>query len=429
MIAAPVLPAARSLTESSQPPPLRMEVERLLFALVPPRLPPRMALFSSIRPALCLLLAWTAVLGCSKSSDVLSAKLNACLIVTEADVELAIGTPVTVAQQQNDRQCLYQAKRNPQETVTVELTPGAEGEKKSLFHDQRTKTGHQPVPGIGDGAFTLRSPIGAVQLTFLKDDALVTLSLSPSKQSNPQAAVTNLAKVAATRLANQPSVAAAGQSGSGLTGMPSQWVGDWYGCIPVGLLFGKGHLTLSEPGDWTMTTAVVMPGTVTADRGRWQAESYQEILHGTYQVAENDRFSTTGILSVAWNRLAKDQGPNKFDPLLWQSFPAITHKVAVKQLPPVDPSLVGTWEGSAKFVDRQEEFVWRITSAHVSEFYKATSQRGRIEQEQDRFRLAVPQGKTPPLSIRLLASGQMELLDNSGTVSQWGRSEKQLTRC
>lgn len=159
-----------------------------------------MAYFSLIRPLLGLFLAGTAMLACSQSSDVISSNLNACLIVTEAEVELAIGTPVTPGLRQNGRQCLYQAKRNPQETVTVELNPGPDGDTKSLFHDQRSKAGHQPVPGVGDGAFTLRSPIGGIQLTFLKDDALVTLSLSSSKQPNPQTAVTNLAKVAATRL-------------------------------------------------------------------------------------------------------------------------------------------------------------------------------------------------------------------------------------
>ena len=101
---------------------------------------------------------------------------------------------------ESDRQCLYQAKRNSEETVTVELDLGPDGNKKSFLHDQRSKAGHQPITGIGDGAFTLRSPIGGIQLTFLKDDALVTLSLSSPKQANPQAAVTSLAKVAATKL-------------------------------------------------------------------------------------------------------------------------------------------------------------------------------------------------------------------------------------
>lgn len=392
-----------------------------------------MSIFSSIRPTFGLVIAWAMVLGCSQSSDVITTNLNACLIVTEADVELAIGTPVATGVRQNDRQCLYHAKRNPEETVTVELDPGPDGNKKSFFHDQRSKTGHQPIPGIGDGAFTLRSPIGGIQLTFLKDNALVTLSLSSPKQGNPQAAVTNLAKVAVTRLAGpRPAVSVTSAAlGSELTGASPQWAGDWYGCVPVGLMNGKGHLALSERADWTLTTAVMMPGTVVADRGRWQAESYQEILHGTYQIAESDRFSTTGILNVTWTKLPKKQVPKQFDPLLWQSFGAVPHKMAVKRLTPVEPALVGTWEGSSKFVDRHEDFVWTITSANVSEFYKATSQTGRIEpdQDRDRFKLIVAQSKTPPLLMRILAQDKMELTDNSGTVSQWNRNEKLLSRC
>lgn len=386
-----------------------------------------MTVSSSIRLAYVSLLLGGSLLGCSQSSDVLSNNLNACLIVTEADVELAIGTPVTPGLRQNDRQCLYQAKRNPQETVTVELNQGPDGDKKSLFQDQRNKAGNQPVPGVGDGAFTLKSPIGGIQLTFLKADALVTLSLTSPKQANPQAAVTNLAKVAATRLGSPIRSASAAEPG--ITGTPSQWAGDWYGCMPVGLMYGKGHLVLTDRGTWTLTTAVVMPGTVTAGRGRWEAESYPEILHGTYQLAGADRFSTTGILSVSWDKLPKNQPPSKFDPILWQSFTAVPHKVAVKRLPPVEPSLVGTWEGSVKFVDHQEEFIWTITAANVSEFYKATSQTGRIEQEQDRFRLVVTQGKTAPLSVRVVSQEKMELTDTSGTVSQWNRNEKLLSRC
>lgn len=381
----------------------------------------------SIRLACVSLLLGGSLLGCSQSSDVLSNNLNACLIVTEADVEFAIGTPVTPGLRQNDRQCLYQAKRNPQETVTVELNQGPDGDKKSLFQDQRSKAGNQPVPGVGDGAFTLKSPIGGIQLTFLKADALVTLSLTSPKQANPQAAVTNLAKVAATRLGSPIRSASAAEPG--ITGTPSQWAGDWYGCMPVGLMYGKGHLVLTDRGTWTLTTAVVMPGTVTAGRGRWEAESYPEILHGTYQLAGADRFSTTGILSVSWDKLPKNQPPSKFDPILWQSFTAVPHKVAVKRLPPVEPSLVGTWEGSVKFVDHQEEFIWTITAANVSEFYKATSQTGRIEQEQDGFRLVVTQGKTAPLSVRVVSQEKMELTDTSGTVSQWNRNEKLLSRC
>jgi hypothetical protein len=136
-----------------------------------------MAIFQPKLLSCCLLIASASILGCSKSADFIASKLNACLIVTEADVELAIGAPVASAVRQSDRQCLYHAKSDPQEMVTVELDAGQEDHNKNVFHNQRSKTGHQPVPGIGDGAFTVRSPIGGIQLVFLKDDALVTLSL------------------------------------------------------------------------------------------------------------------------------------------------------------------------------------------------------------------------------------------------------------
>ncbi len=385
----------------------------------------------SFRVTSCVLLAW-GMLGCSQSSDVLTTNLNACLIVSEADVELAIGTPVTTGVRHNDRQCLYQAKRNPQETVTVEFDSGPDGNTKSLFRDKQAKPGRQPIPGIGEGAFTLRSPIGGIELTFLKNDALVTLSLVSSKQSNPQAAVTSLAKVAANKLAAKPLLPVAVASaalGSESTGVLPEWGGDWYGCVPVGLMFGKGHLALSERADWTLTTAVVMPGTVVADRGSWQAESYQEILHGTYRLAGSDRFSTTGNMSVDWNKIPKNQAPRKFDPLLWQSFGSLPRKMTVKRLAPVEPALIGMWEGSAKFVDRQEEFVWTITSANVSEFYKATTQTGRVEPEGDRFKLIPARSKTLPLSMQVFSRDKMELTDNSGAVSQWHRNEKLLPRC
>ncbi len=65
----------------------------------------------------------------------------------------------------------------------------------------------------------------------------------------------------------------------------------------------------------------------------------------------------------------------------------------------------------------------------MSEFYKATSQSGRIEKEQGQLRLIVPQSKTSPLSIRVSAQDKLELTDISGTISQWNRNEKLLTRC
>jgi len=376
-----------------------------------------------------LISAFTLSVGCSRSSDLVASNLNACLVVTEAEIELALGTPVMQGERQNDQQCLYHGKKNPQETVLVELTPGTGGEKKSLFNSERMKSDRTLIPGIGDGAFTFRSPVGGIQLTFMKGDALVTLSLSPLKQGNPLDAVTNLAKVAANRLTARLAVPGQASMGAGLTASASQSAGDWYGCLPVGMMFGKGHLTITDRGEWSMTTAVLSPGTLVADRGRWQVESFQDILHGTYQLSGKESFSTTGILSINWERLPKNQPPSRFDRTLFHALTGMPHKIAVKRLPPVEPALVGTWEGSAKFVDHQEEFVWTITTGNLSQFYRATLQSGRLEQDGDQYRLVVPQGKAPALAVRFPSKDHMELTDPSGTVSQWTKNEKILSRC
>ncbi|HNA47303.1 MAG TPA: hypothetical protein PK312_08970, partial [Nitrospira sp.] len=62
-----------------------------------------MASLPSLRSTMAALWLGVTLLGCSQSSDVISNNLNACLIVTEAEVEFAIGTPVTPGLRQNDR--------------------------------------------------------------------------------------------------------------------------------------------------------------------------------------------------------------------------------------------------------------------------------------------------------------------------------------
>ena len=75
--------------------------------------------------------------ACSAQTDVVSQRLNACLLVTEAEVEIAIGTPVTAPEKRSDTQCLYHAKTNPDDTVVVEIDQNTGKEKKGQFvpHD------------------------------------------------------------------------------------------------------------------------------------------------------------------------------------------------------------------------------------------------------------------------------------------------------
>jgi hypothetical protein len=197
----------------------------------------------------------------------------------------------------------------------------------------------------------------------------------------------------------------------------------------LGSLNARGHLVLTQSGNWSLTAAVVTPGTVLADKGHWQVESFQDILHGTYQLNGKEGFSTTGILNVNWDKVTKEQGPSRFDRILYKSLTGVPHKVAVKRLPPVEPAMLGSWEGSAKYLDHQEEFVWSITSNNVSEFYKAVIWNGEMERDGDRFRLVTTPVKTAPFQIRMLNGEQLELTGGEDTPSQWSRKESVLARC
>jgi hypothetical protein len=197
----------------------------------------------------------------------------------------------------------------------------------------------------------------------------------------------------------------------------------------MGLLNAKGHLILTPSGVWSLIAAMVTPGTLIADKGHWHAESFQDILHGTYQLAGKDSFFTTGILTVKWDKISKGQTPTRFDRTLYKALAGVPHKTAVKRLPPVEPALLGAWEASARYLDHEEEFVWSITSNNTSEFYRAVLWRGEMERDGDGFQLLTTPAKAAPFHIRVVNKDQLELSESEGGTSQWGRKDNILARC
>jgi hypothetical protein len=381
-----------------------------------------------LSPAALLLVA--AVLACTAQTDVVSHHVNACVLLTEAEVAIAIGTPVSAPEKRSDTQCIYHAKGKSDETVVIEIDQEPGEEKRQQFNKERKKHERAHVPGLGDAAFTSPSPPRGIHLAFMKNDALVTVTMSATQHGRAVEAVTNLGKSAATRLAAQlsPKVESASISIPPILSS-SSWTGDWYGCQPVGLLTARGRLTLSSSSEWSLTAAVVTPGMLTADKGRWQVESFQDILHGTYQLNGKESFNTTGILTMKWDKIPKSQDPSRFDRSLYKALTASPNKIPVKRLPPVEPALLGTWEGSARYVDRREEFVWSISSNNLSQFYRALSWSGEVEREGDRYDLVTVPAKTIPFHMKQINQDALELTDSEGQASQWSRKENVLARC
>ena len=328
-----------------------------------------------LSPAASLLVA--AVLACTAQTDVVSHHVNACLLLTEAEIAIAIGAPVSAPEKRSDTQCLYHAKGKSDETVVVEIDQELSEEKRQQFDKERKKHERTHVAGLGDAAFTSPSPPRGIHLTFMKSDVLVTVTMSSTQHGRATEAVTNLGKSAATRLAAQlsPKVESPALALPPILSSAS-WTGDWYGCQPVGMLNARGRLALASSGEWSLTAAVVTPGILTAEKGRWQVDSFQDILHGTYQINGKESFNTTGILTVKWDKIPKGQGPSRFDRTLYKALTGSLQKIPVKRMRPVDPALLGTWESSARYVDRREEFVWSVNSNNLSEFYRAISWNG-----------------------------------------------------
>lgn len=371
-----------------------------------------------------------ALLGCTAQTEVVSQHVNACLLLTEAEVAIAVGAPVSAPEKRSDTQCLYHAKGKGNETVAIEIDQEPGEEKRQQFNKERKKHERTQVPGLGDAAFTSPSPPRGIHLSFMKDNALVTLTISSSQHGRPAEAVVNLGKSAAARLAAQlsPNVEAAPISLPPLLSSAS-WAGDWYGCPTVGRLTAKGRLTLTSSGGWSMMAGAVTPGMLLADKGRWQVESFQDILHGTYQVLGKEAFMTTGILSMKWEKIAKGQAPSRFDRALYKSLTGVPHRLQIKRLPAVEPALLGVWEASAKYVDHEEEFVWSITANNVSQFYRAMLWSGDMERDGDGYRLIAMPAKTVPFHIKLINQDILELSDSEGAASSWGRKDNLLARC
>lgn len=395
-------------------------------------LPDRLRLIHPMHRSLSLasLSLLMTVLACTAQTDAVSQHINACLLVSEAEVAVAIGAPVSAPEKRSDTQCLYHAKGNTDQTVVVEIDQEPGEEKRAQFTKERKKNERTAVAGIGDAAFTSPSPPKGVHLTFIKNDALVTLTVSSVQHGRPAEAASNLGKAAADRLSAQLSAKIEPATAGLLANLSSaSWAGDWYGCLPMGLLNAKGHLTLTPSGGWSLTAAVVTPGILLADKGRWQVESFQDILHGTYQLNGKESFATTGILSVKWDKVSKGRGPSRFDRTLYKALTGVPHKVAVKRLPAVEPALLGVWEASARYLDREEELVWSIGSSNMSEFYRAVLWSGETQRDGDRVRLVTMPDKAAPFHLKLLNQDSLELTNSDEMTSQWGRKEKILSRC
>lgn len=383
-------------------------------------------LYRTVRLA-CLLSP--TLVGCTQQVGIESMALDPCTLVPDTHIESVLQSSVSSTVQPGSGRCIYKSKKNPQHQVHIEVERGTLTAAYVKFNSERLKGETQPVQGIGEDAFTFRSSLGHVHLTFLTRDALVRLVIALPNAPELQGALTRLAQSVASEIIQEMGATRDEVSAGALHGS----TGNWYGCLQDGIDYAKGHLVLGGDGSWHLTTAILRSGQLHAVNGRWELRTVDEILHGTYQKREPGMFSTTGILSVDWREVPQAQGPSRFDRGLFKSLQrqreSLVFGIDVARRLSVEPDLLGTWEAGARFMDHEEEFLWIIAARPQSDFYRAKILHGRYETQGDSVQLHLMEGDSPMLVAQPLDEQVLSLTDQTGALYRWTRDDEMLSRC
>src|SRR5574338_1615371 len=116
-----------------------------------------------------------------------------------ADAERALGEPVQEGVLADSATCIFKARRNEGNAVTVQLdeTPGKD--RRTWFNKERLRRDSYLIPGLGDGAVRIDSSPTSSRLTFMHKDTFVTVIVASTRQKQLGESVTQLGRTAAAR--------------------------------------------------------------------------------------------------------------------------------------------------------------------------------------------------------------------------------------
>lgn len=419
------------------------------------------------RPVLLvlLLLPIVAFLSCGESQTPLTSKTNPCALVTDAEAERALGEPVQSAMRSDPATCVFAARRNPANAVTVQVdeTPGKD--HRAWFNKERLRRDSHLIPSLADGAVRIDSPPSLVRLTFIHGDALVTVMVASMKTVDIQESVTLLGKGAATRYgtlalaaanrgpaaatpspmtgSNQPASSATQlrtapatmtqslPAASGTTTGPTKsgpadlagLVGTWHAHSSQGTTKYDLLLVIQPNRAWSLTSMTQFDGVLNADAGRWaleRANTFNGLAwKGTYQGTTAHSFATTGSIRATWARLEADQPPSRIPAELWQLRREAT-SVPVFQIKTVEPDLVGQWEGIGTYAGGTASFVWSIKPSGAADLLIVDTTRGTLGVKAGFPQLAPANKKQRPVGV--VAFHESGFTTNDGKTSiRWIR--------
>lgn len=404
-------------------------------------------------------------ISCGESSNLLSSKTDPCSLITGAEAERALGEPVQEAALSDSTTCVFKARRNTSNAVTIQVdeTPGKD--RRSWFNKERLRRDSHLLPSLADGAVRIDSPPSLSRVTFIHRDALVTVVVASMKQKDLPKAVTLLGQSAAVRygastltaagsnaapvaLSSKPSPDRSTQAvtptrtapvamtqtlppSSGTTTGPTKsstidpanLAGTWH-AHPIQGRTKRDMLLVIRPNrEWLLSSMIQFDGILEAQAGHWAFErastSKGLAWKGTYQGSMFKSFSSTGSIRATWARLQGDQSPVHIPNELWKLRREATG-IPASQLKTVDPGLVGQWEGTGTYPGGSALFVWSIKPSAGADLLIVDQTRGTVEANGGIPQLQPVHKRQRSLSVVAFHEGGFTTSDGKASI-RWTR--------
>lgn len=398
------------------------------------------------------------LLSCEESGGLSRSTTNPCSLVTVAEAQQALGEPVQEGTLSDPTTCLFRAHRHNGNAVTVQLDESVGKDRRVWFNKERLGRDSRLIAGLGDGAVRIDSPTLS-RLTFMHQDALVTVIVASTTQKHLGESVTRLsqtvaahygATVAAPLQLSAPLLAKRRGAGQGpasrttpvtlahalpgpadartgphkaLSPDPTGLIGTWHSRVSQGTTRYDMLLVVKPNLEWSLSSMMEFDGVLNAEAGLWSLERANTFKglgwKGTYRKKTADSFSSTGSVQATWARLTPDRHPTRIPTELWELRRDAT-SVPVFQIKTVDPDLVGQWEGTGTYAGGSAAFVWAIKPSAATDLLIVESIRGTVQSTDGLLQLQPIKKKGQRVSIVAIYDHSLTTTDGK-TNLRWSK--------
>ena len=363
-----------------------------------------------MRVSLAAMLLTAAAQSAALAGGGSNTRTDPCALVTAAEVAKALGEEAGPGENGGIGDCQFRGRSGYSSSVSISVdeNPG----RRAFFESQAARGNVTAISDVGDGAFAFQSSAGFIQITVIKGETMMSVMVAGGNHSDLMAATTDLARQAAERLGTEAVLAKV----PGLEALVGRWLGD--AGDPARGNRDMRSWVIEADGSWVMTSAPEHGGILSAQDGEWRMESLQESFAGTYEIEDEESFSTSGGIEAQWTRVAEGDAPAGIDPdflRVWtQSPPGTTPGGSV------EPTMIGLWQATLEDAASPTILVWRIPPAGFAALTEIITLSGELSAENGRMELLPGTGEPIAVTYRLQGPDAFLTTDEAGTI-RWQR--------